>query len=75
MIGYSNAFINEVNAADKSKLGVLFGIACIKKEIPVADVANFFDVSRMTVYSWFRGKTNVPQKHQEKMQKLVNKLG
>jgi len=74
MKGYSSTFISEVNASDRSKLGVLFGIACIKKDIPVSDVATFFDVSRMTVYSWFRGKTNVPQKHQEKMQKLVSKL-
>lgn len=73
--GYSSAFINEMQEADKSKLGVLFGLACIKKDIPVMDVATFFDVSRMTVYSWFRGKTNVPEKHWEKMQKLVDKLG
>lgn len=74
MKGYSTTFVNEVKEADKSKLGVLFGIACIKKDIPVTDVASFFEVSRMTVYSWFRGKTNVPQKHKEKMQKLVDKL-
>lgn len=72
--GYSMAFINEVNEADKRKLGVMFGLACIKSDIPVSDVSSFFNVSRMTVYSWFRGKTNVPEKHWEKMQKLVDKL-
>lgn len=72
--GYSSVFINEVNGADKKKIGVMFGIACIKRDIPVSDVAAFFNVSRMTVYSWFRGKTNVPEKHWEKMERLVNKF-
>jgi hypothetical protein len=72
--GYASDFINEVKAADSSKVGVLLGIACIKRDIPVTDVSQFFDVSRMTVYSWFRGKTNVPDKYREKIEKLVDKL-
>lgn len=72
--GYASSFINEVNASDKSKIGVQLGIVCVRKDIPVTDVSQFFDVSRMTVYSWFRGKTNVPEKHWDKMKKLVQKL-
>jgi hypothetical protein len=72
--GYSNNFVNDVIASDNTKLGVKLGLACIKKEIPVADVAEFFKVSRVTAYSWFTGKTNVPEKHHGKMQKLVDKL-
>lgn len=72
--GYASSFINEVNASDKSKIGVQLGAVCVKRDIPVTDISQFFDVSRMTVYSWFRGKTNVPEKHREKMQKLVDKL-
>lgn len=72
--GYSNGFVNDVIASDKTKLGVQLGLACIKREIPVTDVAEFFKVSRVTVYSWFVGKTNVPEKHHGKMQKLVDKL-
>lgn len=72
--GYASSFINEVNASDKSKIGVQLGTVCVKRDIPVTDISQFFDVSRMTVYSWFRGKTNVPEKHREKMQKLVDKL-
>lgn len=72
--GYSNGFVNDVVASDNTKLGVKLGLACIKKEIPVTDVAEFFKVSRVTVYSWFTGKTNVPEKHHGKMQKLVDKL-
>jgi hypothetical protein len=72
--GYASSFINEVKASDKSKIGVQLGLACVKRDIPVIDVSEFFDVSRMTVYSWFRGKSNVPEKHRDKMQKLVDKL-
>lgn len=72
--GYSSSFVNDVNASDTTKLGVRLGLACIKREIPVTDVAEFFKVSRVTVYSWFCGKTNVPDKHQDKMQKLVDKI-
>lgn len=72
--GYSSVFVNEVNSADRDKIGVKFGLACIKGEIPVADIAGHFNVSRMTVYSWFRGKTNVPERHWEAMQRLVTKL-
>jgi hypothetical protein len=72
--GYASGFINEVKASDKSKIGVQLGLACVKRDIPVIDVSEFFDVSRMTVYSWFRGKSNVPEKHRDKMQKLVDKL-
>lgn len=72
--GYSSNFVNDVNASDTTKLGVRLGLACIKREIPVTDVAEFFKVSRVTVYSWFCGKTNVPEKHRDKMQKLVDKI-
>jgi len=72
--GYSSAFIKDVSEADKTKIGVQLGLACIRRDIPVTDVSEFFSVSRMTVYSWFRGKTNTPQKHREKIQKLVEKL-
>jgi hypothetical protein len=72
--GYASGFINEVKAADPSMMGVRLGLICINRDIPVTDVAKFFDVSRVTVYAWFRGKTNAPEKHLDKMKKLVDKL-
>ena len=71
--GYSSDFVNEVNSADTEKLGVRLGHICIKRNIPVVDVAEFFGVSRTAVYAWFRGG-NVDDKHTDKMQKLVDKL-
>jgi hypothetical protein len=72
--GYLSSFIDEVKSADSTKVGVQLALVCINKQIPVTDIADFFDVTRMTVYMWFRGKTNVPVKHLEKMRKLVEKL-
>jgi hypothetical protein len=72
--GYSLLMADEIKSADSQLLGVQLGRVCINKDIPVSDVASFFGVSRMTVYSWFRGKSVVSGKHAEKMKKLVAKL-
>jgi len=65
---------DEIKSANSQLLGVQLGRVCLNKDIPVSDVASFFGVSRMTVYSWFRGKSIVSGKHAEKMKKLVDKL-
>lgn len=72
--GYSILLANQIKAADPSLLGVQLGRVCIDKDIPVTDVSDFFKVSRMTVYSWFRGEAQVSSKHAEKMQKLIARL-
>jgi hypothetical protein len=72
--GYSILLANQIKAADPKLLGVQLGKFCIDKDIPVTDVSDFFKVSRMTVYSWFRGETQVSSKHIEKMQKLIARL-
>jgi hypothetical protein len=72
--GYSLLMADEIKSANQQLLGVQLGRVCLNKDIPVSDVASFFGVSRMTVYSWFRGKSIVSGKHAEKMQKLVDKL-
>lgn len=72
--GYSTLTVQEIENANQNLLGVKLGKICVKKDIPVADVAEFFSVSRVTVYAWFRGKTVVSGKHADKMQKLITKL-
>jgi hypothetical protein len=72
--GYLSSFVNDVKAADQKKIGVRFALCCISNDVPVTDVAEYFGVTRMTVYAWFRGKNNVPEKHHAKMQKFIDKL-
>lgn len=54
--GYSTLFVQEVEAADQTLLGVQLARVCIRLQIPVREVADKFGVTRVTVYSWFRGK-------------------
>jgi DNA-binding transcriptional regulator YiaG len=53
--------IRDLNAkADKRKLGVRLGRACIKHDVPVTVVAQRMGVTRATVYNWFCG-VSAPQ--------------
>jgi predicted DNA-binding protein YlxM (UPF0122 family) len=72
--GYSIALAEEIKAADQKLIGVQLGRVCLTKDIPVSDVAEFFRVSRMTVYSWFKGESEVSSRYSEKMQKLLEKI-
>lgn len=72
--GYLSSFVEEVNKANRKKLGVQLAKRCIANDIPVIDIADYFGVTRMTIYSWFRGKTNVPERKREKVQSLLDKL-
>ena len=72
--GYSVLIAQEIREANQSLLGVQLGRICLEKDIPVTDVSEFFGVSRVTVYSWFRGKAVVSGKYSDKMKRLVEKL-
>lgn len=72
--GYSTLTVREIEEASPLLLGVKLGRICVKRDIPVKDVAEYFGVSRVTVYGWFRGKVIVSGKHADKMQKLIAKL-
>ena len=74
MAGYSTLTAREIKEANQTLLGVKLGTLCLDRDIPVTDVAEFFGVSRVTVYSWLRGKTVVSGKYADKMHKLIAKL-
>lgn len=72
--GYSLFTAEAIQNADGRLLGVQLGKVCLKRDIPVTDVAEFFSVSRVTVYNWFKGTVVVSGKHAERMKKLIEKL-
>lgn len=72
--GYSLLTVNAINEADQRLIGVKLGQICVKNDIPVTDIADFFKVSRVTVYNWFKGVAVVSGKHVERMNKLIEKL-
>lgn len=73
-IGYSRRIVAEIEQADAEKIGVRLAMICLVKDVSVRYVAERLGVSRVTVYTWFRGKTNVPERLNAKVQKLINKL-
>ena len=53
---YSEEFLVEMYRADPNRTGVALAHACVKGNLPAKYVAQTLGVSRMTIYSWFRGK-------------------
>jgi len=52
---YSKPFLDELKKADPHKVGIALANACVKANLPAKYVAYALEVTRMTVYSWFRG--------------------
>ena len=72
--GYTTLMVQAVYDANPFYPGVKLAKICIKLNIPVVDVAEYLNVSRPTVYSWFIGKRDVAPKYAEQVQKLIDKL-
>lgn len=53
--GYSIKLLEANRDADGSHLGVQLGRLCIRRGIPVSEVAKALGVTRQTVYNWFCG--------------------
>jgi len=71
--GYSLRLVKANQAADSRKIGVVLGRYCIAKDIPVADIADSFDVSRMAVYSWFTGTSEPHRTKAEQIAAMLKK--
>lgn len=57
MRGYTLALVKANRQAPKHLIGVELGAACIRADVPVAQVAVDFGVSRQAVYAWFCGRS------------------
>jgi len=54
---YSQRFVLGVQQGDRSHPGTRLAMACIRANIPAIHISKVLGVSRVTVFSWFRGKT------------------
>ena len=52
---YSEAFLIELHKANPNRAGTALALACVEANLPAKYVAKALDVTRMTVFSWFRG--------------------
>jgi hypothetical protein len=53
---YSEQFLLSLTQADPNQIGVQLGRLCVEADIPATYIAAALSVTRMTVYSWFRGQ-------------------
>jgi hypothetical protein len=53
---YSEPFLIELHKSNPNRAGTALALACVKANIPAKYVAEALEVTRMTVFSWFRGK-------------------
>lgn len=74
MLGYTLAQLEINKRADGRRLGVKLGRICIAKNIPVKEVAEYFSVSRLTVYKWFSGRSDPSASRRDAVEKLIARL-
>jgi len=67
---YSEQFLISLQKADPTRIGVQLGRICVKANLPTTYVAEAFNVSRMSIHSWFRGQY-VREKNYEKITKFI----
>lgn len=72
--GYSYSLVKAVQAADSSKIGVQLGMLCIEKNIPASEIAEHCNVSKVTVYQWFKGQFIPRTQHMLKLKELLARL-
>jgi hypothetical protein len=53
---YSEKFLVAMHQGNPRRIGVDLAKSCVKANLPAKYVAVALNVSRMSVYSWFRGK-------------------
>lgn len=73
--GYSQRVIEANQLADSNSLGVRLGAYCISRDIPVSDISEYFQVSKMTVYNWFTGKVEPRKAQEERIRDILEKAG
>jgi predicted regulator of amino acid metabolism with ACT domain len=73
-IGYTKRLVDRIKEQDTSLPWVQLGLICADREIPVSHVAEFFGVTRQTVYHWFLNETRLQQRYLTKIKEAIEKL-
>jgi DNA-binding XRE family transcriptional regulator len=68
--GYTTR-IDRLNTEATPTLGVKLGRVCIKKDVPVSEVASRLGVSRQTIYNWFMGTHEPNEELTETIKELI----
>jgi len=73
--GYSLNMVESNRQVSSQHLGVALGRVCIKKRIPIVDVAEHFGLSRQTIYNWFKGVSLPRPRLTPKIEQYMEKIG
>ena len=73
--GYSKKIILSIKEASEKSVGVQLGRYCISRDISVSEIADYFKVTRMTIYGWFDGTWIPISKHKEKIIEMLKNGG
>lgn len=68
---YSEKYLLSLNGLNEKRLGVQLGRLCVKANLPPGLISDILGVSRMSVYSWFRGAP-IRNKTIDKIEKLMD---
>lgn len=58
---YSEKFVLNLQKNTSDHVGIQMAKLCVRARLPIKDVANVFNVSRMAIHSWFRGNEIKPE--------------
>ena len=73
-IGYTKRLVDRIKEQDTSLPWVQLGLICADREIPVSHVAEFFGVTRQTVYHWFLNETRPQHRYLTKIKEAFENL-
>jgi hypothetical protein len=68
---YSEPFLLALFKADENSLGVQLGRLCVQANLPASYIAVVLEVSRITVYNWFRAK-DIRDKNKKSVETLID---
>jgi len=72
--GYSLKLVDAIRGGDPSDPIVRLGKYCIEHQVPVSDLATYFEVTRATIYNWFFGRMKPRQKHLQLLEDTLKRL-
>lgn len=72
MRGYDTLFVQRVKAIKHEPLALRILVkACLRKQVPITQLAAWFGVSRSTAYNWMTGQTVPHPRHLAEMPRAV----
>tara|TARA_R110000796_G_scaffold227264_1_gene343980 strand:- start:28 stop:324 length:297 start_codon:yes stop_codon:yes gene_type:complete len=70
---YSDKLLIHLSNADPERVGVQLAKLCVEAKLPATSIAAYFNVSRMAVHGWFRGKY-IREKKCIRIREFMNKV-